>query len=224
MGRALRQTIGGVIYHVINRANGRVTLFRKDKDYEAFEEILEQAKEKHPIRILSFTIMPNHWHMVLQPFNNGDLSKFLAWLTLTHAQRWHEHYHKVGYGHLYQGRFKSFPVEKDEYFIQLCRYVERNPLRAGLVDRAEYWRWGSLWIREKGTEEQKKLLSPWPISPDKNYLKLVNDKEDKDLIKNIRHSVQRGRPLGSASWTTLMAEKLGLNLTLKSRGRPKKGS
>jgi len=224
MGRALRQTTGGVIYHVINRANGRVTLFRKDKDYEAFEEILEQAKEKHPIRILSFTIMPNHWHMVLQPFSDGDLSRFMAWLTMTHAQRWHEHYHKVGYGHLYQGRFKSFPVEKDEYFIQLCRYVERNPLRAGLVDKAEDWRWGSLWIRERGTEEQKKLLSPWPISPDKNYLKLVNDKEDKDLIKNIRHSVQKGKPLGSASWVTLMAEKLGLNSTLKPRGRPKKGS
>jgi len=224
MGRPLRQTIGNIIYHVINRANGRMAIFRKDKDYEAFEEILEQAKEKHPMRILSYTIMPNHWHMILLPFNDGDLSRFIAWLTLTHAQRWHEHYHKVGYGHLYQGRFKSFPVEKDEYFIQLCRYIERNPLRAGLVDKAENWRWGSLWVRERGSEEQKKLLSPWPISPDKNYLKLVNGKEDKEVIKTIRQSMERGSPLGKGSWVTVMATKLGLNSTLRRRGRPKKGS
>src|SRR5574340_1050140 len=123
MGRPLRQAIGNIIYHVINRANGRMTLFRKDKDYEAFEKILREAKEKQPIRILSYTIMPNHWHLILCPFEDGDLPAFLRWLTLTHTQRWHAHYHNIGYGHLYQGRYKSFPVEKDEYFIQLCRYV-----------------------------------------------------------------------------------------------------
>ncbi len=112
MGRAPRPTPGDVIYHCINRSNGRVALFRKDADYEAFERILEEAKEKYPVRVLAYVVMPNHWHLVLQPYNDGDLSKFLRWITLTHTQRWHAHYHNIGYGHLYQGRFKSFPAKE----------------------------------------------------------------------------------------------------------------
>src|SRR5271155_1884971 len=104
-----------------------------------------EANARRPIDVIAYCILLNHWHLVLRPRRNGDLSRFVGWLTLTHTQRWHAHYHNTGSGHLYQGRFKSFPVEGGAYFLALCRYVERNGLRAGLVRRAEAWRWCSLW-------------------------------------------------------------------------------
>src|SRR5258707_5271366 len=100
--------------------------------------------------------MPNHWHLVVRPQHDGDLSRFVGWVTLTHTQRWHARQHTVGSGHAYQGRFKSFPVEADDHFLTLCRYVERNALRAALVVRAEEWRWSSL---------AQRLASPGPGWP-----------------------------------------------------------
>jgi len=127
------------------------------------------------MRILAYCIMPNHWHFVLYPKKRSDLPTFMRWLTLTHTQRWLVHRKMVGYGHLYQGRYKSFPVQKDEHFSTLCRYVERNALRAKLVARAEDWRWSSAWIRKHGTDEQSKLLSPWPVPMTDDYTKGLNE-------------------------------------------------
>ena len=135
-----RAADGGLIYHVLNRGNARMTIFEKAGDYEAFENILEQAVERYGTEILAWCLMPNHWHLVVKPHEDGELSRFVGWLSLTHTQRWHAHYHNPGSGHLYQGRFKSFPVQEEEHFLTVCRYVERNPLRANLVSRAEQWR------------------------------------------------------------------------------------
>src|SRR3954447_20502884 len=138
MGRPLRFDRGGFVYHVLNRANGRLPIFLKDGDYQAFLRILAEAQEHVPgMRLLAYCLLPNHWHLVLWPRHDGELADFAHWLTLTHTQRWHAHYRDVGTGHLYQGRFKSFPVAEDAHFLQVCRYVERNALRAGLVRRAE---------------------------------------------------------------------------------------
>jgi putative transposase len=88
--------------------------------------------------------MPNHWHLVVWPERDGDLSEFMRWLTLTHTQRWHAKHHTQGTGPLYQGRFKGFPVANDEHCLRVLRYVEGNPLRAGLARSARRWRWSSL--------------------------------------------------------------------------------
>src|SRR5262245_32938926 len=146
MGRPLRVALGGFVYHALNRGNGRATIFHKDGDYEAFERILAESLQHVPgMRLLAYCLLPNHWHLLLWPRGNTDLSDFMHWLTLTHTQRWHAHYHNVGGGHLYQGRFKSFPIAEDEHLLAVWRYVERNALRADLARRAEAWRWGSLW-------------------------------------------------------------------------------
>src|SRR5438309_1941517 len=134
MGRPYRTALGGYVYHMLNRANGRLPIFHKNGDYDAFERILGEALEHVPgMRLLAYCLMPNHWHLVVWPRRDGELSDFGHWLTLTHTQRWHAHYRDVGTGHLYQGRFKSFPVGQAEHFLGLCRYVERNAVRAGLV-------------------------------------------------------------------------------------------
>lgn len=224
MGRSPRSAKGNIIYHAINRANGRMTIFEKDADYEAFERVIEEAKEKFPIRIYAYTIMPNHWHFILHPYQDEDLSDFLRWLTLTHTQRWNTCHHRIGYRHLYQGRFKSFPVQEDAYFIQLCRYIERNPLRAGLVQRVQDWRWSSLWRRLYGSEKQKRLLDLWPIPEKEDYLNLINQTEADAVIIDIRESIQRGKPFGEGSWIGKIVKFLGLESTIKPRGRPKKGT
>ena len=162
MGRPKRAAIGGLVYHVMNRANGRLPMFRKEADYLAFETIMAEARERVDMRILAWCLMPNHWHLVLWPRDDGDLSAFTGWLTLTHTQRWHAHRKSAGTGHLYQGRFKSFPMQDDEHFLTVCRYVERNALRAKLVRRAEAWRWGSLFAYAHGGALSE-LLSAWQI-------------------------------------------------------------
>ena len=140
MGRVLRTDIGNYVYHVLNRANARVRIFDNDKDYQLFKEILVEAKEKCNMRLLAYCIMPNHWHIVVNPKKDGDLSKFMNWLTLTHTQRWHVSKKTTGQGHLYQGRYKSFLCQNDNHFLVLVRYVERNALRANLVSSAEEWK------------------------------------------------------------------------------------
>src|SRR5215211_1170850 len=131
MPRVARRCPGGVIYHVLNRAVARIKIFRTEKDYLAFERTLEEANSRLPVDVLAYCVMPNHWHLVLRPGRDGELSEFMAWLTMTHAQRWRTSHQTVGYGPLYQGRFKSFPVEADGHLLTVLRYVERNPLRAG---------------------------------------------------------------------------------------------
>jgi putative transposase len=214
--------LGGYVYHVLNRANGRLPIFQKDGDYEAMERILGQALEHVPgMRLLGYCLMPNHWHLVVWPRRDGELSDFGHWLTLTHTQRWHAHYHDVGSGHLYQGRFKSFPVGTEEYFLQVCRYVERNALRAGLVKRAEVWRWSSLWQREnKGSV----VLSDWPVPRPDAWVKRVNAVQTAAELEALRRSVQRGQPYGEESWARRVAKRLGLESTFRRRGRPRKPS
>ncbi len=142
-------------------------------------------------------------------------------LTVTHVTRWQRHRRQVGYGHVYQGRFKSFPIGTDDHFYQVVRYVERNALRANLVQRAELWRWSSLWRRVCGTAEQRRLLSTWPLPCPRDWGKLVNRPQTEAELEAIRRSVTRGRPYGEGAWIEKCAERLGLDFTLRPRGRPR---
>ena len=126
MPRRARIAPGEIIYHALNRVNGRSQLFDKPEDYVAFERIMVAAMRRSPIRLLAYCLMPNHWHLVLWPKKNDEMIEFLRWLTLTHSQRLHVHRHTTGYGHVYQGRFKSFPVEQDQAALNVIRYLERN--------------------------------------------------------------------------------------------------
>jgi putative transposase len=211
------------VNHVLNRANARLPIFQNDGDYAAFEQILGEALEHVPgMRLLAYCLMPNHWHLVLWPRREGELSDFGHWLTLTHTQRWHAHYHDVGAGHLYQGRFKSFPISADEHFLQVCRYVERNALRAGLVQRAQTWRWSSLWQRQHAGHADKVPLSPWPVQEPADWRTQVNRPQSEAELEALRRSVQRGRPYGGEAWCQRTVQRLGLESTLRERGRPRK--
>jgi putative transposase len=215
--------LGGYVYHLLNRANGRLPVFRKEPDYAGFERILGLALAHVPgMRLLAYCLMPNHWHLVVWPRRDGELSDFGHWLTLTHTQRWHAHYHDVGTGHLYQGRFKSFPVAEDEHLLQVYRYVERNALRAGLVSRAEAWRWGSLWQRQQSPRPEPWLLSDGPVPLPASWVKDVNRPHTERELEAMRRSVVRGQPYGEEGWAQTVAQRLGLESTFRPRGRPRK--
>jgi putative transposase len=149
------------------------------------------------------------------------MSNFLRWVTLTHTQRFHAHYRTSGQGHLYQGRFKSFPIQDDEHFFVVSRYVERNALQANLVQRAENWRWGSLarWLRNP--EPSPELLSPWPIARLPNWVDRVNEPLSEKELTRVRWSVKRGSPFGNETWVESIARRLSLESTLRPRGRPR---
>lgn len=224
MGRAPRIDIGNQFYHIINRANARLPIFKKEKDYEAFEKILEEAKNKYEIKILAYCLMPNHWHLILNPRKDGDLNLFMHWLTLTHTQRWHAHYHSVGYGHLYQGRYKSFLIQNDQYLLTACKYVESNAVRANLTKKAEDWRWSSVWRRERGSIKQKEILSSWPMEMPKDYIVSINRPQTEKELECIRECTNKSRPFGDESWLDKVVKKFGLEMTLRKPGRPKNGT
>lgn len=221
MPRIKRINVGKCVYHVLNRANARVQIFDNDEDYKLFENILEEAVKKFNVKILAYCIMPNHWHLILYPENEGDLSSFMGWVTNTHTRRWHTQKGTVGQGHLYQGRYKSFICQDDNHFLTLTKYVEQNALKAKLVKRAEDWRWSSVWRREYGTTKQKKLLSSWPVSKPKNYLSWLNTilSQEKDEI--IERSIIKSNPYGEDYWVDNTVKKFGLEQTLRRVGRPK---
>ncbi|MBL7045714.1 MAG: transposase [Parcubacteria group bacterium] len=223
MSRQPRNAVGGHVYHVLNRANARVQIFDNDGDYKLFEDVLEEAKERGNVDILAYCLMPNHWHLVLLPHDDEDLSEFMKWLSNTHTKRWHATKNTIGQGHLYQGRYKSFICQEDNHFLTLVRYVERNAKKAGLVDRAESWRWSSAWRRENGSTKQRKLLSSWPTQKPRDYLVWLNQPQAQDEEDAIERSIDRDRPFGNDTWLTRIVKKLGLESTMRSRGRPKKG-
>jgi len=220
MPRTARAVEAGLIYHVLNRGNGRMRLFYKDDDYAAFERVLAEGLEKYPLDLLTYCVMPNHWHLVVRPRTSEALGRWLGWVGVTHVRRHHEHYRRRGGGHLYQGRYKSFPVESDEHFLTLCRYVEANPRRAKLVSRAEAWRWSGLWRRRERAADMP--LAAWPVRRPRDWEHRVNRVLPRGTLDAIRQCVQRGRPWGDAEWTRKTADRLGLEFTLRGPGRPRK--
>ncbi len=221
MPRVNRIAPGGMVFHVLNRGVGRQRLFEKPADYAAFEDVMTETLEKVPIRICSYCLMPNHWHLVLWPEEDGQLARFMQRLTVTHVTRWQSHRRRMGQGHVYQGRFKSFPVETDEYFYQLVRYVERNALRAKFVARAEDWQWSSLWRREHAPLEDRRWLGAWPLPRSRRWAEFVNEPETAAELASLRRCVKRGQPFGSPAWMEETAKQLHLESTIRPRGRPR---
>jgi putative transposase len=218
MPRQIRKAKGGIVYHVLNRANGRLRIFKTAADFAAFEQILAEGIERFKMRLCGYCLMSNHWHLVLWPRADGDLSSFMKWLTGTHSHRWHAAHGTTGIGHLYQGRYKSFPVQGSLYYLMLMRYVENNPKRAELVNSCRQWEWSSLAIRTGGSKPIP--LSDGPTRLPDNWLKLVEG-IDETPTEEIQTCIHRGRPFGDKDWVAKIAKDFALDSALRPRGRPK---
>ena len=220
MPRTARASAGGYCYHILNRGNGRAAVFHKDDDYRAFVRLIAEACRRRPMRVLAYCLMPNHFHLALWPFGDGDLSTWMQWLLTAHVRRHHRHYHSSG--HVWQGRFKAFPIQEDAHLLSVVRYIERNPLRAGLVAWAEDWEWSSL--RSSLGRESGSFLDPGPMPRDPGWLERVNAPLSASDLERLRRSVDRGTPFGTEIWSQETAVRLGLEASLRPRGRPRKES
>jgi len=169
------------------------------------------------MRLLAYCLMPNHFHLAVWPRRDGDLSRWMHWLLNAHVRRYHQHYHSGG--HLWQGRFKAFPIQEDEHLLTVLRYIERNPLRAGLVDRAERWPWSSLGAEAGGGAV---ALDPGPVARPAGWAAWVNEPMTEAEVESLRVSANRGRPYGAPEWAAVVARRLGLESSLRPRGRPPK--
>ncbi len=210
--------MGGVCSHVINRGNGGAVVFHDDADYAAFLRLIDEACARLPMRLLGYALMPNHFHLVLWPKGDGDLSRWMQWLMTAHVRRHHRGHGTSG--HLWQGRFKSFPIQRDAHLLTVLRYVEQNPLRPGLVAHAQDWPWSSLVGRRRSGRKPVVTDSPVPLPRD--WRAQVNRPLSPAELERLRQSVNREAPFGTETWALRTAKRLGLESSLRPRGRPRK--
>lgn len=221
MPRGPRVDVGDYVYHVINRAAGRRTIFPDSGAYRSFEDLLIEGQKTWEMPMLAYVIMPNHWHMLVYPRKDGDMGKYFHWLTTTHACRLRAFRNTIGEGPVYQGRYKSFLVDTDAYVLTALKYIECNPVRAGLVETPEEWKWGSAHRRIFGTEQERALLAPPPVPLPDSYRVWINAGESEEALRQIRGSVSKGIPFGDDVWRDRMITKFVLKHTTRPAGRPK---
>jgi putative transposase len=203
---------------VINRGNNRMRLFHDRADYIALLWLLAESFEEFDLPVLAMCAMPNHLHLVLQPRHDEDIAGWAHWLFTTHARR---HHKKFGTsGRVWQGRFKASIAQADRHLLILLRYVERNALTAGLVDRAEDWEWGSL--RWRANNRSPIRLSPSPVPLPAAWIEYVNSPQTPAELAAIRNAVARQAPYGDDIWREQTARELGLEQSIAPRGRPRK--
>ncbi len=220
MPRTARASVGGVCYHVINRGNRHEEVFLSAADYLRFLNLMAQARARLSMRVLTYCLMPNHFHLLLRPYGDGDLSRWMHWLLTTHVRR-HHRCHGTD-GRIWQGRFKAFPVAEDRYLTSVARYIERNPVRASLVTEAGAWSWSSLNLAP--TVRESNLLDLLPEACAPQWHEYVNTPQSSAEIAALRECTARNRPYGPARWQRDIAARLGLESSLRRPGRPAKKS
>jgi putative transposase len=217
MPRTARAIVADCCYHVINRSNKKARIFHEPPDYAQFESLISRAQVRLELPILAACLMPNHVHLVVQPRAATDIARWMHWVFTTHV-RWHHAKYSTT-GRLWQGRFKAFAIQADHHLFTVMRYVERNALRAKLVERAEDWRWGSLaWRRSTAGIALSQSPAPLPSY----WRHLVNEPQTAAEIAEIRTCVNRQRPFGKEEWVAAQAHELGLRQSLAPFGRPRK--
>jgi len=216
MPRTARAVVGGFCYHVLNRANKKARVFHELADYEQFLALIARGQDRLHLPILAACLMPNHVHLVVRPTDGSDLARWMHWAFTTHVRWYHAKYATTG--RVWQGRFKAFVVQQDHHLTTLMRYVERNALRAKLVDRAEDWEWGSLaWRR---SARPRLALAPSPVPLPSYWRDLVNEPQSDAELAELRTCANRQRPFGASDWVNQQVSELGLESSMTRVGRP----
>jgi putative transposase len=220
MPRRARSIVAGYCYHVMNRANDKARIFHDHSDYAAFVGFMAEAQKRFTLGMLATCLMPNHVHFVLMPSQDDQISKWAHWLFTNHAARHHRKYETVG--RLWQNRFKASAIQQDGHLLRVMRYVERNASRANLVSRAEDWAWSSLNWRNRGHP----LVTPHqpPFALPENWTELVNKPQSEAELKDLRNAIHRQQPIGADLWVQSTAKLLGVEFSIRPRGRPRRAS
>jgi len=193
MPRPNRNCPDGVPQHVFNRGNRRSRIFHDSADYLGFLAALTDAADRTVVRLLSFCLMPNHWHLVLWPVRGIEVSAYMQVTMNAHLRDLQRRHGTSGTGHVYQGRFKNSAIRTEQDLLRVCRYVESNAASAGLVQRAEQWEWSSL--ARSGPADGINILSPWPVARPANWLEEVNQPQTNRMVREIKKRLRRQRRL-----------------------------
>ena len=225
MPRPLRPIDDGLIYHVINRGNNRQPVFVKKGDFQAFLIALTDLKQRKPFELYGYCLLTNHVHLLLRPVG-ASISWIMQSLLVSHTQRYHQHHHSGG--HVWQGRFKSPVIQNDDHLLTVLRYIEANPLRAGIVERAEDYPWSSYPAHGMGAADNLidslvtyEQLSPHPGIRRRKWADKVHRPLDESTLSSIRRSNHSGLPYGNPGWVKRLAKRLHFDLTIRPRGRPR---
>ncbi|MFA6283955.1 MAG: transposase [Desulfurivibrionaceae bacterium] len=218
MPRVARGLADGQFYHVLNRGNGRQQVFHNDMDYQSCLDLLDEAKERYPVTLFAYCLMPNHFHLLVQAGKGEALSRYMQWFMTSHVRRYHRRYGSSG--HVWQGRFKSFLVQGDAHLLAVARYIEGNPVRAGLAERSRDWRWSS--HGESCGRQKRNLTAMLPISFVEDWGEYVDQPMTAKEQEKIQRSRDRQAPFGTSEWQRKISREMGLESTLKPLGRPRK--
>lgn len=194
MPRAARYSPPDSVHHVINRGNDRRCLFASPGDFAEFLDLIAWAKGQCPIRVVSYCLMPNHWHMVLWPEQPKAVTAFLHRLSTTHSIRWRKSTDTVGQGHVYQHRYHAFLIESETYYFRALKYVEANPARAGLVTSASQWAWSSL-AERLGID--RGILDPGPLPLPENWPEQVDEVMKPADLEDIHSRLRKRSPIAT---------------------------
>jgi putative transposase len=174
------------------------------------------------MRVLGYCVMPNHWHLLLWPQEDGELAHFMMRLTNMHVRRWLTAHGQVGRGHLYQGRYKSFAMQDDDHLSTVLRYVERNAVRANLVARAQDWPWSG--VGQSALPAELRLaIHSGPIPRRGDWMEWLNAPRTAAEEQLIRQCLTQGRPYGTPRWIERMMTPLGWREPIRP-GRPRKAT
>ena len=227
MARLPRITIPAYPHHIIQRGNNRAVTFFADDDYRFFLECLRQAKVKCQCKIYAYVLMTNHFHLLLEPAEAGGLGRFIQSVGRRYVRYVNESYGRTGT--LWEGRFKSAAVSRDEYLIACSRYIELNPVRAGLVKHPKDYRWSSYRCRALGVPDRLLDTDPWyeglgatTADRQEKYRGWIEMQIDEGEWNGIRHATQRGRLIGREAFQKQVEAMTGRRLVGEARGRPKK--
>jgi putative transposase len=228
MGRPLRPIGDGLVYHALNRGNNRQAVFTCAADYPLFLDALAQTRQRYPFELFGYCLMTNHFHLLVRPGPGQSISRILQSLTVAHT--WHYHKQHRSSGHVWQGRFKSPVIQEDGHLLTVLRYIEANPLRAGMVTDLSDYPWSSYAVH--GLGQGHALVSeapPWSsLGPTEEgrqarWRRWVHEPQTERELAAVRKAVTSGRPFGTPAWAKATGARLGVNLVARPRGRPRKG-
>jgi putative transposase len=227
MPRLPRPVADGLVYHALNRGNNRQAVFASAQDHQAFLQALAQTQLRYPFRLYAYCLMTNHFHLVLEPEAGQSVSRILQSLTVAHTWRFHKRHGSLG--HVWQGRFKSPVIQDDDHLLTVVRYVESNPLRAGMVTDLIRHPWSSYAFHALGRADPLlRELPGWDIlrssatARQRRWRTWLHTPLSQRELAALRRSVTSGRPFGSEAWVGEIAARLGLPLATRPRGRPRK--
>lgn len=221
MPRVARFVCPGVPHHVTQRGNRRGQVFFSDADYRTYLAWLHFDARRYDVELLAYCLMSNHVHLVVVPRASNGLERALRHLHMRYAQRLNSQ--KRWKGHVWQGRYFSAPLDEPHFWAAI-RYVERNPVRAGLVVRAEDYPWSS--APAHCEPRQDPLLSQDPVWIEKmngvaNWASWIATDDDSAAIERIRRFTGQGLPCGSRQFVETLEMRTGRSLMRRPSGRPR---